>query len=128
MGNVYSAQNVAAHFIYALNEANIFVNETEIQHLLADVDVMWQKVFGRCAYREATTNFAEGYYVKEVHDAYVEHGEAHIAEPAKEWHLPYGDFQLILRPYGVPAFTAVEERIVNHVLRRYQNASVRIAV
>ncbi|MER1986367.1 MAG: hypothetical protein ABS949_18555 [Solibacillus sp.] len=128
MGNVYSAQNFAAHFIYELNDANIFVNETEIQHLLADVDVMWQKVFGRSAYREATANFAEGYYVKEVFDAYKELGEARVTEPAKEWHLPYGEFQLILRPYGVPAFTAVEERIVNHVLRRYQNVSARIAV
>ena len=128
MGNVYSAQNFAAYFIYELNEANTFVNETEIQHLLADVDVMWQKVFGRSAYREATANFVEGYYVKEVFDEYKELGEVHIAEPAKEWHLPYGEFQLILRPYGVPAFTAVEERIVGHVLHRYQNSTQRIAV
>ena len=128
MGNVYSAQNFAAYFIYELNEANICINETEIQHLLADVDVMWQKVFGRVAYREATANIAEGYYVKEVFEEYKQFGKAHITEPAKEWYLPYGEFQLILRPYGIPAFTAVEERIVNHVLHRYQNSTQRIAV
>lgn len=128
MGNVYSAQSFAAYFIYELNEANILVNETEIQHLLADVDVMWQKVFGRTAYREATANFTQGYYVKEVFEEYKALGSAHIAQPANEWHLPYGEFQLVLRPYGVPAFTAVEERLVHHVLRRYQNSTERIAV
>ena len=127
MGNVYSAQNFAAYFIYELNEANTFINQSEIQHLLADVEVMWQKVFGRSAYREATHSFAK-FYVKEVFEEYKELGEEHIDQPAKEWYLKYGEFQLILRPYGIPAFTAVEERIVNHVLRRYQNASQRLAV
>lgn len=128
MENVYSAQNFAAYFIYELNERQTFINQTEIQHLLADVDVMWQKVFGRCAYREATHTFSEGYYVHEVFEAYKALGEERITEPAKEWYLQYGDFQLILRPFGIPAFTAVEERIVAHVLRRYQQASQRIAV
>ena len=132
MGNVYSAQHVAAYFVYKLNEVNTFVNQISIQHLLGQVNAMWKKAFGHSAFSEITHDVeATGYVVKEVYDAYKDQGTNHLAEPAKEWYLKYGEFQLIHRTYGVPPFTKKEEAMVKKVLDHYRHHSfgdVNIAV
>ncbi|MEK4228135.1 hypothetical protein [Solibacillus sp. FSL H8-0538] len=120
MGNVYSAQNVAAYIIYELNDVHTFVNQLSIQHLLADVEIMWQKVYGHCAFSEATHSLEAGYVVKEVFDAYKEYYNNHIPAPAKEWFLRYGEFQLIHRPYGIPAYTADELTVMTKILDAYR--------
>ena len=123
MGNVYSAQNVAAYFVYELNEVHTFVNQISIQHLLGQVNAMWKKAFGHSAFSEVTHDLeVTGYAVKEVYDAYKEHGTNHLAEPAKEWYLKYGEFQLVYRTYGVPSFTKKEEKIVKKVLDAYRHS------
>ena len=121
MGNIYSAQNVAAYAIYELNDAKELVNAFDIQQILADVNTMWYKVFGHSAFSETTHDLkSTGYTVKEVAEEYKEHGSAHLLEPAKEWYLKYGTFQLIKRPYAIPNFTAKEEIILNKVLTAYR--------
>ncbi len=128
MGNVYSAQNFASYFVYELNEARTFVNSISIQHLLGQIDAMWKKAFGQSAFTETTHPFDKtGYVVKEVYDAYQEFGTAHLEEPAKEWFLAYGEFQLVHRTYGIPPFTKKEELLVQKVLNNYRN-SYSIAV
>lgn len=128
MSNVYSAQNVAAYLIYELNDVHAFINSIAIQHLLADVNSMWQKVFGHCAFSEATHFLENGHVVKEVAEAYEELDNGHISEPAKEWYLKYGEFQLILRPYGIPAYTAKEQLVMSKVIDRYRSEAIDIAV
>ena len=129
MGNVYSAQHVAAYFVYELNEVHSFVNQISIQHLLGQVDAMWKKAFGHSAFSEITHDLeATSYIVKEVYDAYKENGTNHIEEPAKEWYLKYGEFQLVYRTYGIPPFTQKEEIIVKKVLDRYRNSFSNIDV
>lgn len=128
MNNVYSAQNFAAYFVYELNEVQTFVNQISIQHLLGQINAMWKQAFGQNAFTESTHNLAEtGYTVKEVFDAYEENGTGHIEEPAKEWFLAYGEFQLVYRAYGIPAFTQKEEMLVRKLLNRYRS-SYSIAV
>lgn len=128
MSNGYSAQSFAAYFVYELNEVHAFVNQISIQHLLGRIDTMWKKAFGYCAFTEGTHNVEEtGYTVKEVFDAYKENGTAHIEEPAKEWFLAYGEFQLVHRTYGIPPFTKKEEILVKKLLDRYRS-SYSIAV
>ncbi|MEK4254167.1 MULTISPECIES: hypothetical protein [Ureibacillus] len=123
MKKIYSAQNFAAYIIYELNDMNTFVNAKSLQHLLEIVKKQWESVFGYSPYKEQTyTLLAHGYIVKEVYDAYKELGEQPILEPAKEWFLTYGDFQLIRRPFAVPAFSAEEERLMRKILRNYQTA------
>lgn len=124
MGNVYSAQNVAAFIVYELNDVHTFVNQLAIHHLLADIEKMWQKVFGHCAFSESTHSLESGYVVKEVFDAYKEYGNNHIPTPAKEWFLKYGEFQLILRPYGIPSYTVEELKIMRAILDSYQTSSL----
>ncbi|MFC5543369.1 MAG: hypothetical protein C0P75_004755 [Bacilli bacterium] len=122
MSKVYSAQNFAAYIIYELNETNTFVNAKALQHLLEIVDRRWESVFGYRPYKEQTYSLlTHDYVVKEVYDEYKEFGEQHISEPAKEWYLKYGDFQLIRRPYGVPDFTAEEEELMRKILVQYRN-------
>ena len=131
MGNVYSAQHVAAYIVYELNDVQEFVNQLSIQRLLADVEAMWQKVYGHCAFSEATHTLEKGYTVKEVFDAYKEYGNNHIPAPAKEWFLKYGEFQLIHRPYGIPAYTAEEKQVMDQLINTYRSASfesVNVAV
>lgn len=131
MGNVYSAQNVAAYFVYELNEVHTFVNQISIQYLLGQVNAMWKKAFGHSAFSEITHDLeATGYVVKEVYDAYKEYGTNHLEEPAKEWYLKYGEFQLVHRTYGVPPFTKKEEMIAKKVLDRYRHSfgDINIAV
>ena len=132
MGNIYSAQNVTAYVIYEFNDAKEFLNACGIQQILADVNLMWHKVFGHSAFSEQTHDLkSTGYTVKEIADEYKEHGSAHLIEPAKEWFLKYGEFQLVRRPYAVPNFTAKEEIILKRVLAafRLQNyAFVNVAV
>jgi hypothetical protein len=124
MSNVYSAQNVAAYFVYDLNEVHTFVNQLSIQHLLQQVDQQWKKQFGHNAFHEQTHCLeAAGYYVKEVHEAYVENGYNHIALPAREWFLKYGEFQLVYRTYGIPAFTEQEQQLIDAVLDRYRGCA-----
>lgn len=125
MGNVYGAQNVAAHFVYELNEIHTFVNQLSIQHLLQQVDEEWKNAFGHSAYNEqAHCIHSAGYYVKEVYDAYIENGFNHIALPAREWFLKYGEFQLVYRTYGVPAFSKQEEVIINRIIDRYRGCAL----
>lgn len=124
MGNVYGAQNVAAHFVYELNEVHTFVNQLSIQHLLQQVDIEWHKAFGHSAYYEQVHCMqSTGYSVKEVYEAYVENGNNHVALPAREWFLKYGEFQLVYRTYGVPAFTEQEQTIINGILDRYRGCA-----
>lgn len=124
MRNVYSAQNVAAYFVYELNEVETFINQISIQHLLSVVEVMWKKAFGHSAFSEETHDPAStGYVVKEVYEAYKEHGANHITIPAKEWFLAYGQFQLVHRTYGIPAFTIKEEIIIKKIVDRYRTIS-----
>ena len=121
MGKVYSAQNVAAYVIYELNEVKEFVNACSIQQILADVNAMWQNVFGHHAFSETTHDLkTAGYIVKEVADYYKELGTAHIVEPAKEWFLKYGEFQLVQRPYAVPNFSAIEAIVMRKILAAYR--------
>ena len=124
MGNVYSAQNITAYFVYELNEVETFINQKAIQNLLAVVDTMWKKTFGHSAFSEETHDFASaGYVVKEVYEAYKEHGGDHIDIPAKEWYLAYGEFQLVHCTYGIPAFTKKEEIIIRKIVDRYRTIS-----
>ncbi|WP_332647760.1 hypothetical protein [Lysinibacillus sp. 54212] len=124
MGNVYSAQNITAYFVYELNEVETFINQKVIQNLLAAVDTMWKKTFGHSAFSEETHDLAStGYVVNEVYEAYREHGGDHIVMPAKEWYLAYGQFQLVHRTYGIPAFTKKEEIIVRKIMDRYRAIS-----
>lgn len=121
MGKVYSAQNVAAYVIYELNEVKEFVNACSIQQILADMNAMWLNVFGHYAFSETTYDLkTSGYVVKEVADDYKELGTAHIVEPAKEWFLKYGEFQLVQRPYAVPNFSAVEVIVMRKILAAYR--------
>lgn len=128
MSNVYSAQNFAAYFVYELNDVQTFVNQISIQHLLGQIDAMWKRAFGHSAFTESTHDLQEtGYTVKEVFDAYKENESSHIEEPAKEWFLAYGQFQLVHRTYGIPPFTQKEEIIVQKLLNHYRS-SYSIAV
>lgn len=128
MGNVYSAQNFAAYFIYELNEKQSFVNAITIQHLLAEVEEVWQNMYGHSAFKESKFSLREkGYVVKEVFEAYKDNRSEHITLPAKEWHLPYGQFQLIYRTYGIPPFTKEEEKIIQSLLRKYQYTKLKNA-
>ncbi|KGR85870.1 hypothetical protein [Lysinibacillus odysseyi] len=121
MGNIYSAQHVAAYFIYELNEVQAFVNQCSLQQLLGQINTIWKKVFGHGAFFEMTYSPASaGFVVKEVYDAYKDLGTGHILLPAKEWYLKYGEFQLVHRTYGIPPFTQKEEMIAKKVLERYR--------
>ncbi|ATP38816.1 hypothetical protein CSE16_01625 [Solibacillus sp. R5-41] len=120
MGNVYSAQNVAAYIIYELNDLKKFVNAMTIQEILADVELMWQKVFGHCAFSETTYHLSKsGYVVKEIAVEYKEHGVAHILVPAKEWYLKYGEFQLVQRPFAIPNYTVKEQLLMKKIISIY---------
>ncbi|MDN4495575.1 hypothetical protein [Ureibacillus aquaedulcis] len=120
MGNIYSAQNIAAFLIYELNEKEAFINSFSLQRLLVAVDNLWFKHFGHTAFKEETTAFLESnYYIKEIYDAYKEFEDQHLILPAKEWHLEYGQFQLVHRPYGVPIFTGKEMLLINGVVSKF---------
>ncbi|QBK24664.1 hypothetical protein [Ureibacillus thermophilus] len=122
MSKVYSAQNFAAYIIYELNETNTFVNAKALQHLLEVVKRCWENVFGSNPYREESYSMlTHDYVVKEVYEAYKEFGEQHISKPANEWYLKYGEFQLILRPYAVPAFSKEEEKLMRKILNQYRH-------
>lgn len=129
MENIYSAQNVASYFVYELNEKYQFVNAIAIQQLLQQVDQLWNKQFGHSAFMEQTHCVeTTGYYVKEVYEAYAEHGNKHVPIPAKEWFLKFGEFQLVYRTYSVPDFTETEQSLINQVVDRYMSTTVEIAV
>lgn len=120
MANSYSAQNVASYFIYELNETYQFVNAIAIQQLLQQVDQLWNMQFGHSAFTEQTHCVqTTGYHVREVQEAYAEHGNKHISLPAREWFLKYGEFQLVYRTYSVPAFTVEEQQLIDRVVARY---------
>lgn len=128
MGNIYSAQNIAAYFIYELNEKKAFINSYSLQRLLAEIDDLWHKYFEHTAFKEETATTLEGsYYVKEVFEAYEEFDNRHLSLPAKEWHLEYGQFQLVLRPYGVPIFTKTELLLIKGVLNKFHKYAVKRA-
>ena len=128
MGNIYSAQNIAAYFIYEINEKGAYINSFSLQSLLAVVDNLWHRTFGHTAFIEETTTFSESnYYIKEVFEAYKELEDQFVTLPAKEWHLEYGQFQLIHRPYGVPAFTKEEKLLVNSVINAKRKSIINKA-
>ena len=128
MGNVYSAQNVVAYFIYELNEQSTFVNARSLQYLLIELTHNWKHYFGNNVFLEEIVRLDEKQYgVKEVFEAYEEFGEQHLILPAKEWHLEYGQFQLVYRPYGIPAFTEEEVIVVNSVIEKYRKRLTQIA-
>lgn len=121
MEKKYSAQNIAAFIIYELNDSNVFVNANTLQILLHLVNEKWIQVFGSSPYSEQSYSLHEsGYIIKEVFDAYKEFGDEPLTAPAKEWILKYGQFQFIVRSYGIPPFNEQEEKLVNEVLHQYR--------
>ena len=119
MGNRYSAQHVSAFIIYELREKSIVLNSTKIQQLLKIVDFKWRKVFGQCAFLESVHSNSS-YYIKEVFETYDEQfGDGPIQEPAREWFLPYGQFILQYRPYGVPAYSPFEKLVMEKIISDY---------
>lgn len=119
MGNRYSAQHVSAFIIYELREKSIVLDSTKIQQLLKLVDLKWRKVFGQCAFLESVhTN--SSYYIKEVFETYGEQfGNGPVQEPAREWFLPYGQFILQYRPYGIPPYSPLEKIVMDKILSNY---------
>lgn len=120
MGNKYGAQNMTSYFVYELNEMYSFVNQTSLQHLLAEVEEKWQSTFGHSAFQEKVHSKDCGYVIKEVYEAYKEHGSKHISLPATEIYLRYGTFQLIERTYSVPVFTPKEQKIIDSIINQYR--------
>ncbi|MEE1131660.1 MAG: hypothetical protein UHX00_08600 [Caryophanon sp.] len=120
MANKYSAQNIAAYFIYEMNERQAFINNEVLQHMLAQLNRVWTKHFGQSAFIEEVASPACHYSVEDVYNTYAEAESAHIDAPAKEWTLPYGKFQLVYRTIPAPKFTADELRIVSHVARQHR--------
>ena len=119
MGNRYSAQHVSAFIVYELSEKLIVINSTKIQQLLKLVDFNWRKVFGQCAFLESVHSNSP-YYIKEVFETYDEQfGNGPIQEPAREWFLPYGQFILQYRPYGVPAYSQLEKLVMEKIISDY---------
>ena len=119
MGNRYSAQHVSAYVIYELSEKSIALDSTKIQQLLKLVDYKWRKVFGQCAFLESVHSNSP-YYIKEVFETYDEQfGNGPIQEPAREWFLPYGQFILQYRPYGVPAYSPFEKIVMEKIISDY---------
>lgn len=126
MGNIYSAQNVAAYFIYELNERKQFVNADVLQFLLAEVESVWNERFGHSAFSEEKANFTEKpYIINEVYNTYKEFGQQHLDLPAKEWYLEYGQFQLVYRTIGVPPLTAEEKLLMNLVINKYYKSILK---
>lgn len=126
MGNRYSAQNVAAYFIYEFNERNLFINANLLQELLFEVEVKWETLFGHSAFKEEVISIEKnGYAIKEVYEKYKELKDNHIDLPAKDWYLAYGEFQLVYRTYGIPPFTSLEEQIVQDIIETYIEKSLK---
>lgn len=126
MGNIYSAQNVAAFFIYELNERKQFVNADALQYLLAEVESLWNEHYGHSTFSEEKANFIENpYIIKEVYETYKEYGQQHIELPAKEWYLEYGQFQLVYRTIGLPAFTAEEKLLMNIIMNKFPKSILK---
>jgi len=119
MGNRYSAQHVSAFIIYELREKSIDLDSAKIQQLLKLVDFKWRKVFGQCAFLESV-HAHSSYYIKEVFETYDEQfGNEQVQEPAREWFLPYGQFILQYRPYGIPSYSPFEKLVMDKILSDY---------
>lgn len=118
MEKIYRANHVAAYCIYELKDQSFFINSKQLQHLLRVVDLTWKKIFGHGAFREETHPHAD-YYVHEVYMDYKENEYQVITEPAREWYLPYGKFQLCYRPYGVPPYSPFESVVMKKILKEY---------
>ena len=119
MGNRYSAQHVSAFIIYELQEKSIILDSNKLQQLLKLVDFKWRKVFGQCAFLEGVHSNSS-YYIKEVFETYDEQfGNGPIEEPAREWYLPYGQFVLQYRSYGVPAYSPFEKLVMEKIVYDY---------
>lgn len=118
MGNVYKAQNIASYLIYELTEKSYIPTKVQLQQLLRSVDVNWMCIFGHSAYLEEKYPY-ENYYIYEVYKTYEEQFPTdYITEPAKEWFLPYGHFQLVYRPYAVPAFSPLEKVLMQKIVQK----------
>ena len=115
MGNVYSAHNVAAYLIEELNRMQKCMNATTLQHLLANIDAAWVQTFGHRAFSEPATP-TKTTYIQSVHMEYKQYGQQPITTPELEWHLPYGAFQFILRPYNDLNLTTKEQIIMHKVI------------
>lgn len=119
MPNRYSAQHVSAYLIGQLNEQSVQINGFELQQLLKNVDRTWRKVFGQCAFSEQV-HPSRDYYIEDVFNTYKEQfGDGPIDRPAMEWYLPYGQFQLCLRPYTIPTFSPLENVVISRVVSEY---------
>ena len=119
MGNVYSAQNIASYLIFELKEYSYTLTKQQLQSLLQTVDMNWMNIFGNRAYHEKPhTN--EAYYIEEVYITYNEQFKQNeITEPAKEWYLSYGQFQLVYQAYKVPAFSQLEKFIMHQIIESF---------
>lgn len=119
MNNRYSAQHVSAYIIFELQDHSIRLNQRSLQKLLKQVDQIWRKVFKTCAFKESVYAHSD-IYIKEVFDVYTEQfGNGPIQEPAREWYLPYGQFQLHYRPYGIPPYSPLEKTVMKKILSDY---------
>ena len=119
MGNAYSAQNVASFLIYELTEKSYKPTKMQLQQLLRIVDLNWMSIFGHSAFHEEK-HLNEKYYIYEVYQTYEEQFRSnYIMEPAKEWFLPYGQFQLIYRPFAVPAFSPLEKIVMQKMIKKF---------
>ena len=119
MGNAYSAQNIASFLIYELTEKSYKPTKMQLQQLLRIVDLNWMSIFGQSAFHEEKHSNGN-YYIYEVFQTYEEQFHSnYITEPAKEWFLPYGQFQLIYRPFAVPAFSPLEKIVMQKIIQKF---------
>ena len=119
MGNVYSAQNIASYLIFELKEYSYTLTKQQLQSLLQTVDMKWMTIFGNRACQEKP-HANEMYYIEEVYATYNEQFKQNeITEPAKEWYLSYGQFQLVYQAYKVPAFSQLEKYIMNQIIESF---------
>ena len=127
MGNVYSAQNIASYLIFELKERSFTLTKQQLQSLLRTVDMNWMNIFGNRACQEKPhTN--EIFYIEEVYSTYNEQFKQNqITEPAKEWFLSYGQFQLVYQAYKVPAFSQLEKFVIQQVLENFLQSQLEQA-
>ena len=119
MGKGYSAQNIASFLIYELTEKSYKPTKMQLQQLLRIVDLNWMSIFGHSAFHEKKHS-NENYYIYEVYQTYEEQFQSdYITEPAREWFLPYGQFQLIYRPFAVPAFSPLEKIVMQKIIQKF---------
>ena len=116
MKKSYSAQNVTAFIIYTLKEQSIMIDSAQLQNVLKTIDMKWRKVFGQCAFTEPV-NQQSTIYIEEVNRVYTDQfGQGPLEEPAREWFLPYGQFVVQYRPYGIPPYSPFEKLVMERII------------